>query len=63
MAKHPFLQDHSFSLTLTFLLGPVRLWRHDKEHKVPDGIVPKVIEARKLPTPQQQGGDNRGSQH
>jgi len=49
--KTPFLQDHSFSFTLTFLLRPVRLWRHYKEHKFPDGTDRKVIEARTLPTP------------
>ena len=51
MAKPPFLQDQFFALTLTFLLRPVRLWRHYKEHKFPDGIARKVIEAPQAPPP------------
>jgi len=50
-AEPPFLEDLFVSISLAYLLRPVRLGRPYQEHKVPAGLARKVIEARKPPPP------------
>jgi hypothetical protein len=49
--KPPYLEDQFVSLSLVSLLRRVQLERSYQEHKVPAGIVSKVIETRKSVPP------------